>query len=96
MNLNNVSKCECIESVEISQEEIDALREAANAKAMSDNLSSQVDYLNNKFNEKQELEEAMNGLNLNSNHNLGSGISVLGSKKPPLNNKLNYGEHVSS
>jgi hypothetical protein len=55
-----------------------------------------VDYLNNKFNEKQELEEAMNGLNLNSNHNLGSGISVLGSKKPPLNNKLNYGEHVSS
>ena len=45
---------------------------------MSDNLSSQVDYLNNKFNEKQELEEAMNGLHLNSNHNLGSGISVLG------------------
>jgi hypothetical protein len=44
MNLNNVSKCECIESVEISQEEIDALREAANAKAMSENLNSLVEF----------------------------------------------------
>ena len=31
--LSNVSECNCIEGVEISSEEIEALKEAANAKA---------------------------------------------------------------
>ena len=51
---------------------------------MSENLNSLVEIKNNK----QDLEEAMNGLNINSSHNIGSGISTLGSKKPPLNNKI--------
>lgn len=58
---------------------------------MSENLNSIVEFQNNK----QDLEEAMNGLNINSSHNIGSGISTLGSKKPPLNNKI-YENQISS
>jgi hypothetical protein len=37
-SLNNVSKCIAIEGVEVSTEEIDALTEAAKAKAEAENV----------------------------------------------------------
>jgi len=42
-SLNNVSKCIAIEGVEISNEELDALTEAAKAKAEAENVGDLKD-----------------------------------------------------